>query len=130
MVTTSSAMPVPERYTLHEAAAIPEVFLTVFLNVFQIGGLEKGGALLAQGGGSGIGTAAIQLAKAIGATVVTTVGSEEKAEKARALGADHVINYREERFETLARRLTSLVSHIQTATQDDPFGWRHEIPIT
>jgi len=62
--------------------------------------------VLIQAGGSGIGTAAIQLAKAIGATVVTTVGSDEKAEKARALGADHVINYREKRFETITRRLT------------------------
>ena len=65
-----------------------------------------GQTILIQAGGSGIGTAAIQLAKAVGATVITTVGSDEKIDKAKALGADHVINYREERFEGVVRKLT------------------------
>ena len=65
-----------------------------------------GQTILVQAGGSGIGTAAIQLAKAVGATVITTVGSDDKVEKAKALGADHVINYREERFEGVVRKLT------------------------
>jgi NADPH:quinone reductase-like Zn-dependent oxidoreductase len=69
--------------------------------------LESGESILVQAGGSGIGTAAIKMAKAIGATVFTTVGDDEKVEKgARALGADHVINYRSDRFESIVRKLT------------------------
>ena len=74
--------------------------------LFDNAKLTAGQTILVQAGGSGIGTAAIQLAKAAGATVITTVGSEEKIAKAKALGADHVINYREERFEGVVRKLT------------------------
>ncbi|MFI7615492.1 NAD(P)H-quinone oxidoreductase [Nonomuraea terrae] len=91
-------MPVPERVPLREAAGLPEVACTVWSNVFMIGRLRKGETLLVHGGASGIGTFAVQLAKALGAHVVTTVGSAEKAERVRALGADEVINYREEDF--------------------------------
>ncbi len=81
-----------------EAAAIPETFLTVWHNVFQRGGLTSGETFLVHGGTSGIGTVAIQLAHAFGAHVATTVGSDDKAEAARRLGADRAVNYRREDF--------------------------------
>lgn len=96
----------PDGVAVGDAACAPVTYGTVQHMLFDNARLKSGEWVLIQAGGSGIGTAAIQLAKAVGATVVTTVGSDEKAEKARALGADHVINYREERFETLTRRLT------------------------
>ena len=74
--------------------------------LFDNAKLEPGETILVQAGGSGIGTAAIQLAKKHGCTVITTVGSDDKIEKAKALGADHVINYREDRFEGVVRKLT------------------------
>ncbi len=74
--------------------------------LFDNAHLEAGQTVLIQAGGSGIGTAAIQLAKAVGATVITTVSTEDKAAKAKALGADHVINYKEDRFEGVVRKLT------------------------
>ncbi|PZG18814.1 NAD(P)H-quinone oxidoreductase [Nonomuraea aridisoli] len=97
-VPWQQVMPVPERVPLREAAGLPEVACTVWSNVFMIGRLRKGETLLVHGGASGIGTFAVQLAKALGSHVVTTVGSAEKAERVRALGADEVINYREEDF--------------------------------
>ncbi|HEM7146132.1 TPA: NAD(P)H-quinone oxidoreductase [Providencia stuartii] len=81
-----------------EGAAIPENFFTVWANVFQIGKLKKGETVLIHGGTSGIGSVAIMLAKAFGATVITTVGSAEKVEVAKALGADCIINYRNDDF--------------------------------
>jgi alcohol dehydrogenase len=75
--------------------------------LFDNAKLEPGETILVQAGGSGIGTVAIKMAKAIGCTVITTVGDDEKAAKAKALGADHVINYRTERFETITRKLTN-----------------------
>jgi alcohol dehydrogenase len=89
-----------------KAATAPVTYGTVEHMLFDNAKLSAGQTVLVQAGGSGIGTAAIQLAKAVGATVITTVGSADKAEKAKALGADHVINYREERFEGVVRRLT------------------------
>jgi alcohol dehydrogenase len=100
-------VPAPPGVSVVEAACAPITFGTVQHMLFDNAGLEAGEWVLVQAGGSGIGTAAIQLAKAVGATVITTVGSADKAEKARALGADHVINYREERFEGVVRRLTA-----------------------
>ncbi|MFG1697383.1 NAD(P)H-quinone oxidoreductase [Nonomuraea sp. NPDC049309] len=91
-------MPVPDRVPLREAAGLPEVACTVWSNVFMIGRLRRGETLLVHGGASGIGTFAIQLAKALGSHVVTTVGSAAKAERVKELGADEVINYREEDF--------------------------------
>lgn len=99
-------IPVPAGVAMVEAACAPITFSTVEHMLFDNAKLERGETVLVQAGGSGIGTAAITLAKAIGATVITTVGDEEKAAKAKALGADHVINYRENRFETIVRRLT------------------------
>lgn len=81
-----------------EGAAIPENFFTVWANVFQIGKLKKGETVLIHGGTSGIGSVAIMLAKAFGATVITTVGSAEKVEVAKSLGADCIINYRNDDF--------------------------------
>ena len=73
--------------------------------LFDNAKLEAGETILVQAGGSGIGTVAIKMAKAIGCTVITTVGDDEKVEKAKALGADHVINYRKDRFEPMVRKL-------------------------
>ena len=75
--------------------------------LFDNAQLEPGEWILVQAGGSGIGSIAIQVAKSIGCTVITTVGSADKAAKAKALGADHVINYREDRFEGVVRKLTA-----------------------
>lgn len=94
VVHAGSAMPIPDELESVEAAAIPEVFLTVFLNVFELGRLEPGGAALVHGGGSGIGTAAIQLVKEAGASVLVTAGSDEKCARCLELGADVAVNYR------------------------------------
>jgi NADPH:quinone reductase len=94
----SHALPLPRGLTPIEAAAIPETFFTVWHNVFQRGRLQAGETLLVHGGSSGIGTAAIQLAKAFGARVVTTAGSAEKCEACRRLGADVAVNYRAQDF--------------------------------
>jgi putative PIG3 family NAD(P)H quinone oxidoreductase len=88
----------PGGVTLTEAAGLMEVAATVWSNVFMMGKLQHGETLLVHGGGSGIGTMAIQLGKAFGATVVVTVGSQQKADFCRELGADLVINYREQDF--------------------------------
>ncbi|AMM84421.1 zinc-binding dehydrogenase [Martelella sp. AD-3] len=88
------------------AALAPVTFGTVEHMLFDNAKLQPGETILVHAGGSGIGSAAIQLAKKTGCTVITTVGSEDKMEKARALGADHVINYREDRFEGVVRKLT------------------------
>jgi putative PIG3 family NAD(P)H quinone oxidoreductase len=98
VVHAGSALRVPERLSLEEAAAVPEVFLTAFLNLFQLGALPAGGAALVHGGGSGVGTAAIQLVKAAGARAIVTAGSDEKCARCRALGADVAIHYRNESF--------------------------------
>ena len=100
------AVPAPDGVDTIAAACAPVTFGTVEHMLFDNAKLESGETLLIQAGGSGIGTAAIQLAKAAGAKVITTVGSDEKARRARELGADHVINYREERFEGVVRKLT------------------------
>src|SRR5438309_3766206 len=100
-------MAVPTTVSLRDAACAPIAFSTVQHMLFDNARLEPGESVLVHAGGSGIGTAAIKMAKAIGATVITTVGDDEKAKKAKALGADHVINYRTERFEGVVRKLTA-----------------------
>jgi NADPH:quinone reductase len=102
----SHALPLPERLAATEAAAIPETFFTVWHNLFQRGRLQAGETLLVHGGSSGIGTAAIQLAKALGARVITTAGSEEKCDACRKLGADVAINYKAEDFVVAVKRET------------------------
>ena len=99
-------IPAPDSVSFEDAACAPIAFGTVQHMLFDNARLEPGETVLVHAGGSGIGTAAIKMAKAIGCTVITTVGDDEKGEKARALGADHVINYRNERFEGEVRRLT------------------------
>ena len=88
------------------AAVAPVTFGTVEHMLFDNAKLEPGETILIHAGGSGIGSAAIQLARRMGCTIITTVGSNDKIEKARALGADHVINYREDRFEGVVRKIT------------------------
>jgi NADPH2:quinone reductase len=100
------AVPVPNGFSLVEAAAIPETFFTVWHNVFERGGLRSGETLLVHGGSSGIGTTAIQLAKAFGARVITTAGSAEKCEACRKLGADLAVNYKNEDFVAAAKAAT------------------------
>jgi alcohol dehydrogenase len=100
-------IPVPEGIGMADAACAPIGFATVQHMLFDNAKLQPGETILVQAGGSGIGTAAIKMAKAIGCTVITTVGDDEKADKAKAIGADHVINYRKDRFETITRKLTN-----------------------
>src|SRR6266480_1241886 len=100
-------IPVPPGVSHRDAACAPIAFATVQHMLFDNAKLEPGETILVQAGGSGIGTTAIKMAKAIGCTVITTVGDDEKAAKAKALGADHVINYRSERFESVVRKLTA-----------------------
>ena len=100
-------LPVPTGLTLQQAAALPETFFTVWSNVFDRGRLQPGEILLVHGGASGIGVTAIQLAKALGSRVLTTVGSSDKAQSCLDLGAERVINYREEDFVQVAKSATN-----------------------
>ena len=93
-VHAGSAIPVPESFTDEEAGAFPEVFLTAFLNVFQLGGVARDGSVLVHGGGSGVGTAAITLCDDAGVKVIVTAGSDEKCQRCVDHGADAAINYR------------------------------------
>jgi alcohol dehydrogenase len=99
-------VPVPAGVDWRDAACAPIGFATVQHMLFDNAKLEPGETILVHAGGSGIGTAAILMAKAIGCTVITTIGDDEKIAKAKALGADHVINYRTDRFEGAVRKLT------------------------
>ena|SRR5690348_6192688 len=101
----SHAMPV-SGLSMVDAAAIPETFFTVWHNAFERGGLKQGETFLVHGGTSGIGTAAIQLAKTFGARVITTAGSEEKCEACRKLGADTAINYKTQDFVAITKEVT------------------------
>lgn len=100
------AMTVPPALSMDEAGALPETLMTVWHNVFERGGLKAGETLLIHGGSSGIGTMAIQLAKAFGATVIVTVGSQAKADACLKLGADHAINYKTQDFVAEVKRIT------------------------
>jgi NADPH2:quinone reductase len=99
-------LPVPEGLSDLEAACLPETFFTVWSNVFDRGRLQPGETLLVQGGSSGIGVTAIQMAKALGATVLVTVGSDAKAQACLGLGADHAINYKTHDFGAEVARIT------------------------
>lgn len=105
-VNERHCLPIPESMTWVEAAAVPETFFTVWYNVFMRAGLDSGEAILVHGGSSGIGTTAIQLAKAFGATVIVTAGTDEKCRFCEHLGADHAINYRTEDWESTVANLT------------------------
>lgn len=99
-------LPVPRGLSDVEAASLPETFFTVWSNVFDRGALQSGETLLVQGGSSGIGVTAIQMAKALGATVIATAGSDAKCAACLALGADHAINYKTQDFQAEVLRLT------------------------
>lgn len=104
-VPAGQVLPVPDDLDLVEAAALPEVLTTVWSNVFMIASLQPDELFLVHGGGGGIGTMAIQLAHSLGARVATTVGTAEKADRCRSLGADLAINYKERDFVDEVRRL-------------------------
>lgn len=106
-VHESNALPVPRGLSMAEAAAVPETFFTVWANLFQRGKLQAGETVLVHGGTSGIGTTATMLAKAFGATVIVTVGSEEKRRACLALGADLAINYHSEDFVEETKKFTN-----------------------
>jgi putative NAD(P)H quinone oxidoreductase, PIG3 family len=97
------ALPVPKGMSLKEAACLPETFFTVWSNVFMRGGLQAGERFLVHGGSSGIGTTAIQLARAFSARVFVTAGSDEKCKACEAFGAERAINYRDEDFVEVAK---------------------------
>jgi len=103
-----SLLPVPNGFTYEEAAAIPETYFTVWSNLFDRAGLKEGETLLVHGGSSGIGSTAIQLAKAFGCKVITTAGSADKTAFCQSLGADLAVNYREQDF----------VAEVMAATKD------------
>jgi NADPH2:quinone reductase len=100
-------LPVPEGLSDIEAASLPETFFTVWSNVFERAHLQPGETLLIQGGSSGIGVTAIQIAKAMGATVLVTAGSDDKCAACIALGADHAINYKASDFAEEVKKLTN-----------------------
>lgn len=97
-VPAGMAIRIPERFSFEQAAAIPEAFLTAFLNLFTLGRLQEGETALIHAGASGVGSAAIQLARAVGAHVIATAGSEEKLAYCRELGAELAIDYKRESF--------------------------------
>ncbi len=97
-VNAAQVLPVPGNLNLIEAASLPETYFTVWSNLYEFGALQRGESLLVHGGSSGIGISAIQLAKALGSTVFTTVGTDDKARFCEQLGAQHAINYKAQDF--------------------------------
>ena len=112
VVDAGSVMRVPELLSWDEAGAIPEVFLTAFLNVFELARAKSGETLLVHGGGSGVGTAATTLGKLAGLRVIVTAGSHEKCRRCIAHGADEAINYRTEDFVERGRGANVILDHI------------------
>ena len=106
LVDKDMAMPIPDGWGFTQAAAVPEVFFTANETIFVLGNLQSGESLLCHAGGSGVGTAAIQMAHHAGAKVYFTAGSQEKIDRAMALGADAGINYRTHDFAEEIKRLT------------------------
>ncbi len=106
VVPAGQALPFPKGYDAVKAAAAPETFFTVWANLFQMAGLTEGESVLIHGGSSGIGTTAIQLAKAFGAEVYTTAGSKEKCDACETLGAKRAINYKQEDFAAVIKDAT------------------------
>jgi putative PIG3 family NAD(P)H quinone oxidoreductase len=112
VVDAGSVMRKPDALSWEEAGSLPEVFLTAFLNVFELGRAKPGEALLVHGGGSGVGTAAITLGKLSKLRVIATAGSDEKCKRCVAHGADDAINYRTEDFATRAKDVDVILDHI------------------
>ena len=108
----AQCLPFPEGFDAVQAASLPEAFFTVWLDVFDLGGLKPGETLLVHGGSSGIGVTAIQLAKALDSRVIATAGSEEKCEACRKLGADAAINYRASDFEKEAGQVNVILDMV------------------
>ena len=106
-VHESNALPVPNGFSMIEAAGLPETFFTVWTNVFERGALKAGETLLIHGGSSGIGTTAIMLGKAFGAKVIVTAGSADKCAACRKLGADHAIDYHTQDFVAEVKTITA-----------------------
>ena len=106
VVDAGSAIPLPDALSFHEGAGLTETLLTVYLNVWRLGGLPQGGSVLVHGGGSGIGTTTIDLVKRAGGTVITTAGSAEKCARCTELGADAVANYKEDDWVAIAKEAT------------------------
>jgi len=106
-VPEGQCLPVPDNLSFIEAASLPETFFTVWSNVFDRGALKKGESLLVHGGSSGIGVAAIQMAKALGSTVYVTAGSDEKCKFCEDLGAAKAINYKKQNFAEVIKELTN-----------------------
>lgn len=115
-------LPLPEDWTFAQGAAIPEAWLTSYVNLFREGALQEGETVLIHAGGSGVGTAAIQLARKAGATVFITAGTEEKLQAARELGASLAINYKETDF---AEEITSFTGGEGVDLVLDPVGATH-----
>jgi len=105
-VPVGQLLPVPAGVSLEDAAALPEVACTVWSNIFMTANIQPGEVLLVHGGGSGIGTMAVQLGREVGARVAVTAGSPEKLEVCRELGASILVNYRTEDFEAVVRQAT------------------------
>jgi NADPH:quinone reductase-like Zn-dependent oxidoreductase len=120
-----NCLPYPENLSFEEAAAVPLVFQTAWHMLVDRAQLQPGEDVLILGAGSGVGSAAIQIAKFFGARVITTAGSDAKLEKARQLGADHVINHKSQKIRDEVRRITNkrgvdvVFEHVGTATWDD-----------
>jgi tumor protein p53-inducible protein 3 len=105
-VDAGSVIRVPDLFSDEEAGAFPETFLTAFLNIFLLGEVRRGGTVLVHGGGSGVGTAAIQLCREEGVRVFVTIGSPEKAKRCIEVGAEVAINYKEQAFAEVVREAT------------------------
>ena len=106
-VPAGQCLPIPDDLLFIEAASLPETFFTVWSNVFDLGKLKKGESLLVHGGSGGIGVAAIQMARAMGGTVYTTAGSDEKCRECEKLGATKAINYKTENFKEIIQQFTN-----------------------
>jgi tumor protein p53-inducible protein 3 len=118
-VPAGLAIPIPKGLSFEEAAGIPEAYLTAFLNLFELGKIVEGDFVLIHAAASGVGTAAIQLVKEAGAIPIVTAGGVEKLELCRKLGADYLINYREERF---SDRVSDITNGIGANIILDPIG--------
>lgn len=105
-IPAGMAIPIPDNFSFEEAAAIPEVFLTAYLNLFFLGGLEVGQTVLIHAGASGVGTAAIQLVREAGGNSIVTAGSADKLDACLSLGANNAINYKEGPFAPAIKELT------------------------
>jgi tumor protein p53-inducible protein 3 len=105
-IPAKMAIPIPDSFSFEQAAAIPEVFLTAYLNLFVLGGLKQGQTVLIHAGASGVGTAAIQLVREAGATCIVTAGSEEKREACLKLGASAAIDYKAGPFSPIVKEAT------------------------